>query len=107
HLLPAPNRQLAMQTLAVLIELREEGMQTVLPFPLRTAAAFAGLLSWGNRVPIDRAREKYKEEDANWCYFFPGFDDLVATGRFEALAGDVLGPIAARLERWQPGQEVG
>ena len=51
--------------------------------------------------------EKYKEEDANWCYFFPGFDDLVATGRFEALAGDVLGPIAARLERWQPGQEVG
>ena len=95
-----------MQTLAELIELREEGMQAVLPLPLRTAAAYAGLLSWGNRDPIDRAREKFKEEDANWCYFFPDFDDLVATGRFGTLAGQMLGPITRRLERWQPDQEV-
>lgn len=107
HLFAAPERQLALQILAWLIELREEGMQTVLPFPLRTAAAYAGLLSWGKGEPLDRARDKYPAEDANWCYFFPGFDDLLATGRFEALADQVLGPIASRLEPWWPEREVG
>lgn len=100
--LPAPEPGLARETLARLVELRDDGLQQVLPLPLRTGAAYTDLLCWEKLEPLDRARSQFTEEDANWCYFFPTFGDLLATGRFEDLASQVLGPIAAGLQRWRP-----
>lgn len=102
--LGAPSRAQARQVLADLIELRRVGLEKILPLPLRTAAAHADLLSWKSGEPIDRARQAYREEDANWRYFFPGFDDLKDAwpGRFEELVGRVISPIGDHLDRWRP-----
>lgn len=104
--LSAPEPDLARQILTRLVELRDEGLQQVLPLPLQTAAAYADLLCWETREPLERARRAFEEkgEDANWRYFFPTFDDLCATGRFPDLASEVLGPIVAGLQRWQPAE---
>lgn len=100
----APPPAVARQLLSDLIELRNHGLQQVLPLPLRTAAAHADLLNWKSGAPIDRARQAYLDEDANWHYFFPRFNDLLDAwpGRFEELSARVVGPINDRLERWRP-----
>lgn len=120
HLLDAPEPQLARVLLGELVVVREAGLRQVLPLPLRTAAGYAGLLSWDASEPLQAAESAFAREDANWAYFFGSFAELLtprperfdppAAGgqqlsRFEALADWLLAPICSRLSTWRPGQE--
>lgn len=102
---PAPDQ--AQRLLAELVSVRADGLVQVSPLPLRTAAAYADLMTWQTGEPLARARTAYGAEDANWHYFFGNFDELVGAqpGRFEQLASWLLGPIVGQLSRWRPGQE--
>lgn len=120
HRLAAPEPQLARRLLGEMVQVREAGLRQVLPLPLRTAAACADLLNWKDGEPLQRAGQAFADEDANWAYFFPSFDELLRPGpapgdpvagasdrtsRFEALSGWLLAPITTRLSPWRPGRE--
>lgn len=107
--LSAPSGEQAREILGWLVTTRREGLRHVLPLPLRTAAAYADLLNWTWGEPMVRARQAYRDEDANWQYFFPDFDDLTQAwpGRFEKLADRLLAPLADHLTEWRPASRLG
>lgn len=118
QVMTTPDPEQARVILTGLLRLRAQGLSQVLPLPLRTAAAYAQVLSFQRGQAADRARVAYGAENENWLYFFPTFDSLTTAratrhdplpvggalgSRFETLAMWLMHPIKLALH---PGRHL-
>ena len=118
HVMTVPDPDQARVVLTGLLRLRTQGLSQVLPLPLRTAAAYAQVLSFHRGQSGDRARAAYQSENENWVYYFPSYEALTRTratrhdplpvggalgSRFETLAMWLMHPIKLALH---PGRNL-
>lgn len=111
----APPPEACAQLLGEFVALRHEGLQRLLPLPVKTAAermSVVPLRPWGDQDPARNARRAWQrsDHDADWARFLGdeyedlmappplnGDPGLLAGSRFEGLADWLFGPLRTQL----------
>lgn len=102
HILPLPQ-DAAQQNLSAWLAAWQQGRQTPLPLPVKTALAWAEQVEQSPETAQEKARSAYEGgyqhqgegQELEWARFFPDFEALTADGQFAPLAQQLYAPVLA------------